>query len=98
MPNSVSLLSYNDVKEILEKALANEKGITVELPTSAEAVRWLSRANSFRMLDRRNNKTLYQEGHTLHNCSVYDVLFMKRSGHLIEIKIRSNQNVRVVEL
>jgi len=98
MPNSVSLLSYHDVKELLDKALASPKGLTIELKNVKEAIRWLSRANSFRILDRKNNKALYPEGHTLHSTSPYDVLYMKRAGHLVEIKARSNESIRVVEL
>lgn len=98
MGNSRSLMSYNDVKEILDKALATPKGVELEFPTRPGAIRWLSRANTFRTLDRKNNEKLYPEGHQMYGCSPYDTLHMLRKENKISIRIYTNEEVTITEL
>lgn len=98
MPNSVSLMAYTDVKEVLDKAIESKKGLKVSFDTVNGAIRWTSRANSFRILDRKNNLKLYQEGHSMHGCSPYDTLWIKRTEKEVEIKPRSNDELTIMEL
>lgn len=99
MPNSISLMSYQDVKEILERALGEKDGLKLTFETKGGAIYWLSRANSFRRLDRKNNLTLYPEGNSLHGCSPYDVLLMKRVGEKdIEVRVRTNERIKIEQL
>lgn len=98
MPNSSSALSYSDIKEVLDQALAAPRGIEVEHKTVAAATRWLSRANTFRLLDRKANAKLYPEGHDLHNASPYDYFLMKREGHKVIIRPYTTEGVTVNQL
>jgi len=98
MPNSTSPLSYNDIKELLERALLAPKGLRISFESTNAAIRWLSRANSFRAVDRKANAKLYQEGHSMHMASAYDVLLIKREDKTIELLPRSNEDINVVEL
>lgn len=98
MPNSVSLMAYTDVKEVLDQALETKNGLKVDFDTVSGAIRWTSRANSFRILDRKNNMKLYPEGHTMYGCSPYDTLWIKRAEKEVEIKPRSNEGMRITKL
>lgn len=98
MPNSTSLMSYADVKEILEKAITSPKGLKITFDDQQKAVRWLSRANTYRTLDRKNNTALYPETHTLHKASAFDVLNISREGNVIVMKVRVNDHLKVEEL
>lgn len=98
MPNSSSLLAYNDVKEILDKAMAAPKGVRVSFETTNAAIRWVGRANSFRMADRKANAKLYPEGHSMHMASAYDVLLIGREDKIVDLLIRSNEGLSIVEL
>jgi len=98
MPNSKSLMAYTDVKEILDRALAS-KGLELSFNTKTATIRWVSRANSFRILDRRNNKKLYPEAHSLHDCSPYDTLIIKRVTDLkVTVAVRAFEGVEIKEL
>jgi GH43 family beta-xylosidase len=77
MPPNPSILAYGDVQTALDKALGT-KGIKVTFKDERAAHRFASRANSFRVLDRKENLNIYHEGHSLHGRSVYDVLRISR--------------------
>lgn len=50
MPNSRSISTYDDVKAVLDAAINHGLPAQYELATPAAAIRWRSRANSFRKL------------------------------------------------
>ena len=86
MPNSTSLLAYPEVKEALETALNSERGIKLTFKDAKSAFHFTGRANSFRMLDRKENLKVYPEpAQTLHGRSVYDVLVIKQSENEVTI-------------
>lgn len=98
MPNSTSPLSYNDIKEVLDKALDRPRGLQLDFKSAAEAVRWVSRANSFRTIDRKANAKLYHEGHSMQNSSLYDVLLIAREDKAVTILTRTTEGLSVTEL
>lgn len=50
MPNPRSLSAYADVRAVLDSVLEHGEPLAYELPTANAAIRWRSRANSFRAL------------------------------------------------
>jgi len=50
MPNPRSLHAYADIRAVLDSVLERGEPLAYELPTPAAAIRWRSRANSFRAL------------------------------------------------
>lgn len=76
MSNPGSILAYPDVKSAFERALVTERGIKVSFTTHAQAVRFVGRCNSFRVLDRKENIKIYHEltTHQLYGRSVFDHL------------------------
>lgn len=50
MPNPRSLSAYADVRAVLDSVIERGEPLAYELPTPAAAIRWRSRANSFRAL------------------------------------------------
>lgn len=86
MPNSTSLLAFPDCKKALDQALASERGVRLEFPSSKDAFRFMGRCNSFRLLDRKENAKIYTEpAHTLHGRSIYDVLKIVQENQFIII-------------
>jgi hypothetical protein len=84
MPNSQSILSYPDVKDLLDKAITGKR-LVVHLRDEKAAHRLMSRCNSFRLLDRKENARLYEESHMMHGRSLYDPLIVTRDGANVQI-------------
>ena len=84
MTRSTSILAYPDVKEAFDKALSG-RGIRVAFKDPRAATRFAFRCNAFRVLDRKENATLYEASHTLHGRSVYDSLKVTRGEGFVEI-------------
>jgi hypothetical protein len=99
MPHNSSYLAYNDVKRAFEKALQG-RGFTLIFEDGRAAAHWVSRANFFRTLDRKESLKLYAEDHLLYGRSPYDVLSVSRRGN--EVKVRpldfDLMPVKVIEL
>lgn len=70
-----SVITYADVREWFDRALASEKGLIVECETHGAAVSLNQRLHRFRRQDREANAVVYEPGHPMHNSSVYDILF-----------------------
>lgn len=83
MNNPSSFLAYPDVKSAFERAIATERGIKVSFTTHAQAVRFVGRCNSFRVLDRKENLKIYAEltTHHLYGRSVFDHLKISIRGN-----------------
>lgn len=77
MARSNSRLSYQDCFQLLDKALANEKGSRIKVADRAAAVHLRSRLHYARSLDRLDNEETYPEGHLMHGKSPYDPLVCK---------------------
>lgn len=86
MSNSSSTMAYPDVKKVFEDALTSSKGVRLMFKDKPSAFRFLSRCNSFRLLDRKENAKIFPEpAHTLHGRSVYDVLVLKQDDVFVTI-------------
>jgi len=85
MPYSKSYLAYPDIKEALERALLG-KGIRLYFKDHRAATRFAARANSYRLLDRKESLKLYPEGDTMFGRSPYDVLNIARKENIVTIE------------
>jgi hypothetical protein len=72
-----SPLSFNDVRDMFDRALSSEKGIKVREHSRAEVVSLRARFNYYRKTNRKDNADTYPKEHPLHNTSVYDVLILR---------------------
>lgn len=77
MAASNSRLSYADCYEVLNKAIANEKGIRVQVPDWEAGNYHRLRLHQARAIDRRENKETYPEDHMLYGRSIYDQLVVR---------------------
>ena len=85
MPSS-SILSYPDIRQLMDRALDSEKGVRLKFDTVKSAMMFVWRCNAFRSLDRKENKKIYkEETHSLHGRSIYDTLQVKRREEQVEI-------------
>ena len=85
MPNSDSWMAYPDVKDAFDKAMTG-RGIMLTFKDHRAAHRFVARANSFRLLDRRENKKLFGEHERLYGRSDYDVLRITRTENEVKIE------------
>lgn len=74
MPMSSSPLSFADVVAIMDRALANGRGILVTRSSMGQVHHLRQRCYEMRKLDRKANSETYEVGHPMYNRSVYDKL------------------------
>ena len=74
MGNINSPVAFEDVRELLDRALATERGIRVRCKSRGAAVSLRARLNTYRAADRRANAKTYDFEHPMHSNSVYDRL------------------------
>jgi hypothetical protein len=95
-------MSYADIYEVFDKALADPLGIRIPFGSNAEAMTYRMRLHTGRAVDRRENAKLYEKGHQMHGQSVYDTLqCVIRQGedgtHFVYIEPR-DKNVSLDEI
>jgi hypothetical protein len=69
---STSRLAYSDCFDLMDRAIADQKGIKVKFDSYDDAFNFRFRIHSARRIDRNENKQMYPEGHPMHGRSVYD--------------------------
>jgi hypothetical protein len=74
MALSNSILSYQDCREFLEKALDATNGSRVPFRNERSAQYFQMRCNQFRSLDRKDNLAIHDPGTLMHGKSTYDEL------------------------
>lgn len=77
MAFSNSVFSYEDIRQLFDKALASERGLRIKLNKTGAAHNLRQRMSYYRQLDRRENKKIYQPDNPLWGRSQYDVLILK---------------------
>lgn len=98
MGNSKSLDAYPDIRDILDKALVAVKGVEVEYPANNVAVLFVSRCNTFRGLDRKENTRIYGETDPKAGRSPYDILRISRRENIVRIEKISMDSLNVKEI
>jgi hypothetical protein len=77
MVASSSRLAYSDCFDLMEKAIADPKGIQIKFAKYEDAHHFRLRLHSSRKIDRKDNMILYGEDHPMYGRSVYDQLTMR---------------------
>jgi hypothetical protein len=77
MVTSTSRLAYSDCFDLMDKALADQKGIKVKFAQQEDAWHFRIRLHTARKIDRIDNKEVYDQGHPMYGRSVYDQLTMR---------------------
>jgi hypothetical protein len=77
MVTSTSRLSYTDCFDLMDKAIADSKGIKIKFSEESEAWHFRIRLHTARKIDRLDNMVTYDETHALYGKSVYDGLTMR---------------------
>jgi hypothetical protein len=74
---STSRLAYSDCFDLMDKAIADPKGIKIKFGENEEAWHFRIRLHTARKIDRKENRDIYDQTHPLHGRSVYDQLTMR---------------------
>jgi hypothetical protein len=77
MVTSTSRLAYSDCFDLMDKAIADPKGIKIKFAAGEDAWHFRIRLHTARKIDRLDNKDIYDQGHPMHGRSVYDQLTMR---------------------
>jgi len=67
-------VSYQVEYDILDKAVGDELGARIRMPSIESATHLRSRIHQARKIDRQENTEAYDEGEPMHGQSVYDKL------------------------
>ena len=77
MAYNTSITSYVDIRSVLDRALASEKGVLLRFADEKAAMTFKGRVHSLRYLDRKENSKIYPDGDPMYGRSVYDPLMVK---------------------
>lgn len=96
-----SILAYPDCAKALNRALESTKGIIVTFDNAKDAIAFQRRCYAFRRIDRKDNMSLYPEGHQLYARSIYDVCYLIQEGPDLRIEVRKidwlDKAIKVIE-
>ena len=96
MAKMKSLLSFPDVKAYMDRALESSRGLKVEFESPADAHKFVSRANQFRVLDRKKNAAIYDVAHSMHGGSIYDLLYIRHVNRGTVVRIEKLHELNLV--
>lgn len=95
-------VSYQVEYEILDKALGDEIGARIRMPSLEAAAHLRARIHQARKINREESKEAYEESHPLHGQSIYDKLVCRlkqTDGHTyLYIEHRNAENFEVEPL
>ena len=77
MVASSSRFAYIDCFDLMDKAIADQKGIKIKFSGKEEAMHFRIRLHTARRIDREENMEIYQPGHAMYGKSSYDPLTMR---------------------
>jgi hypothetical protein len=92
-------VSYQVEYDILDKALGQELGARIRMPSLEAATHLRARVHQARKIDREENRDAYDEGHPMHGQSIYDKIVCRLKqvkGHAyLYLEQRNAQNFEV---
>lgn len=91
-------LSYEDCRQVLDRALTAPRGIKVAFPERGHAIRFRHRLNAYRSRDRQNSRTIYPPESPLHGISPYDRLVLRVVEHEVFLEPSSADSLVIEEL
>ena len=69
--------SYDDCRDIFERATLDPKGARAKAGDHSAAISLRTRLHYYRTLDRQANAGIYDPGHPMHGRSLYDSLLVE---------------------
>ena len=88
MAYNTSLFSYPDIRSVLDRALASEKGVLLRFPDEKAAITFKARVHTLRYLDRKENKKIYPPDDLMFGRSAYDPLMVKTKAPTVVAVIK----------
>lgn len=98
MPPSNSILSYEDVRRVLDRALQSPKGLSVKLPSKGSAINFRQRCNKLRLLDRDASRATFEPEDPRHGVSPYDALIFSLEEDRVLIRRGNADQLDIEEL
>jgi hypothetical protein len=104
MPTSNSPLAYGDVQAIMDRALANDRGVRVACRDVGEANNLRNKCYNLRAIDRRESRHVFKPEDRMFGRSVYDQLSftpMQDAGRVflvVEVTNEERLQARVEDL
>lgn len=77
MAISNSRFSYGDCYDLMDKAIADPKGIRIKFGSYGDALHFRLRLHTARRIDRKDNLEVFAADHAMHGKSAYDPLIMR---------------------
>ncbi len=74
MSISTSRLSYQDCYEFMDHAMEDDKGARIIFKSRDEATFYRMRCHTARVINRTDNRRIYEIGDPLYDASIYDKL------------------------
>lgn len=74
MTASTSRLAYHDCFDILDRAMADDIGTRIKFSAYGDASHFRMRIHRARVIDRDENRRLYDDDHHMWGKSIYDIL------------------------
>ena len=98
-----SVLAFDDIRDLLDRALAAPRGLRVPCGTRGKAVHLRVRCNYFRKLDRKQSLLTYESDHPMYGRTPYDKLVFRipkdgENSTALYIEKRSVEDLIVEEL
>lgn len=101
MALSNQIAAYDDCFEVYERAWSDEVGVRVEFPSKTQASLFQMRMCHARMLQREENKRIFDKGHLSWGKSLYDKLVVRlredTEGHWWVYVERHGQDLGTIE-
>lgn len=98
MPLSKAIGSYEDCRQIFERALAAERGIRITRKDKGSAVQLRHRMNAYRSAMRKESLKIYKEGDPGWNKSPYDHLVLKVEDNILTVTPTTIEELQIEEL
>lgn len=80
MSTPKTIIAYDDIRTLLDRAVESPNGIKVTLPSYKECVTFRQRVYTFRRLDRNMSLEIYKSGDPQWGRSIYDALYLQIEG------------------
>lgn len=100
-----SRMAYPDVEEIFDIAMADPVGARVWFESRGQANNFITRAHTFRDIDRYDNARIFEKGEPLYGKSTYDILVLTVTAGAMDdpnvwvyVRKRSANGLRVERL
>lgn len=91
-----SILSHEDVRSAMDRALDSENGIRITLKSLGAAINFRQRCYRFRAASQKESRQLYKEGDHQYGRSAYDALIVSAVENFVEIR-KTNAGTLVIE-